>query len=256
MTTQPEAILPQSALARLRGGRSPGERALFTTGLPVEELAPVTQAGLEPLGLVLGSSMYHIGVQVQQWAQSTELTPLTQAMYTGRGYAMARMEAEAEALGADGVVGVRLDNRTYPWGDELIEFVATGTAVRARAPGGPWRTPAGKPFTSDLSGQGLATLTQTGFRPVSFVLGVCVYHVAHQSYRQAWKTVGRNAEMPNFTQATYDAREIALSRMQAEADRDGATGVVGVRLQEESFIWGEHAIEFLALGTSVREVER
>jgi uncharacterized protein YbjQ (UPF0145 family) len=67
-----------------------------------------------------------------------------------------------------------------------------------------------------------------------------------------WKTVGQNSEMPNFTQATYDAREIAIARMQAEAERDGAEGIVGARVSEESHIWGEQAIEFLALGTSIR----
>jgi uncharacterized protein YbjQ (UPF0145 family) len=96
------------------------------------------------------------------------------------------------------------------------------------------------------------TLVKTGHAPVSFVLGTCVYHVAHQSMRQAWKTIGQNTEMPNFTQATYDAREIAMARMQAEAERDGAAGLVGVRVLENSHVWGEHAIEFLALGTSIR----
>jgi uncharacterized protein YbjQ (UPF0145 family) len=255
MTPQPEAILPQSALARLRGGRGPGERTLFTSDLSVNEFVLVQEMGFEPIGLVMGSSIFHIGIQLQSWGQSTELSVLTQAMYTAREYAMARMEAEADAVGADGVVGVRLEYKSYSWGDELIEFVAVGTAVRSKAGGAQWRTPAGKPFTSDLSGQDFWALSRTGYQPVSFVLGVCVYHVAHQSFRQAWKTMGRNAEMPNFTQATYDAREIAMTRMQAEAERDGAIGVVGVRVNEENFIWGEHAIEFLALGTSVRQVD-
>ena len=253
MTPQPESILPQSALARLRGVRSPDQPPLFTSDLSVNEFVLIEEAGFEPLGMVMGSSMYHIGLQPQPWNQSAELSVLTQAMYTAREYAMARMEAEAEALGADGVVGVRLDYKSYSWGDELLEFLAVGTAVRAKGGAGPSRTPAGKPFTSDLSGQDFWTLTRAGYQPVSFVLGVCVYHVAHQTFRQAWKTMGRNAEMPNFTQATYDAREIAMSRMQAEADRDGASGVVGVRVSEHNFIWGEHAIEFLALGTAVRQ---
>jgi uncharacterized protein YbjQ (UPF0145 family) len=253
MTPQPESILPQSALARLRGGRGPDQAPLFTSDLSVNEFVLIQEAGFEPLGLVMGSSIYHIGYQPQQWNQSTELSVLTQAMYTAREYAMARMEAEADALGADGVVGVRLEYKSYSWGDELLEFLAVGTAVRAKAGGGQYRTPGGKPFTSDLSGQDFWALRRAGFQPVSFVLGVCVYHVAHQSFRQAWKTMGRNSEMPNFTQATYDAREIAMSRMQAEAERDGAAGVVGVRVSENSFIWGEHAIEFLALGTAVRQ---
>jgi uncharacterized protein YbjQ (UPF0145 family) len=176
-------------------------------------------------------------------------------MYTAREYAMARMEAEADTLGADGIVGVRLEYQRYPWADDLLEFIAVGTAVRSSGSSrAKWRTPAGKLFTSDLSGQELWTLVRTGHAPVSLVLGTCVYHVAHQSFRQMWKTVGQNAEMPNFTQATYDAREIAMARMQAEADRDGAEGIVGVRVQQESFIWGENAIEFLALGTSVRRL--
>ena len=60
--------------------------------------------------------------------------------------------------------------------------------------------------------------------------------------------------MPNFTQATYDAREIAMARMQAEAERDGAEGIVGVRITEENSHLGRQAIEFLALGTSIRRL--
>jgi uncharacterized protein YbjQ (UPF0145 family) len=253
----PQTILSQTALARLRqadpGDLAAGPPALFTSDLSVNEFALLHEIGFAPLGLVLGSSIYHVGYQFQQWNQSQELQVLTQAMYTAREYAIARMEAEADALGADGIVGVRLDYKQYSWGEDLIEFLAVGTAVRSSR-GGAWRTPAGKPFTSDLSGQEMWTLVKTGHAPVSFVLGTCVYHVAHQSFRQSWKTVGQNTEMPNFTQATYDAREIAMARMQAEAERDGATGIVGVRVVEHNHVWGEHAIEFLALGTSIRDL--
>jgi uncharacterized protein YbjQ (UPF0145 family) len=253
----PQTILSQTALARLRqsepGDTAAGPPALFTSDLSVNEFALLHEIGFAPLGLVLGSSIYHVGYQFQQWNQSQELQVLTQAMYTAREYAIARMEAEADALGADGIVGVRLDYKQYSWGEDLIEFLAVGTAVRSSR-GGAWRTPAGKPFTSDLSGQEMWTLVKTGHAPVSFVLGTCVYHVAHQSFRQAWKTVGQNTEMPNFTQATYDAREIAMARMQAEAERDGASGIVGVRVVEHNHVWGEHAIEFLALGTSIRDL--
>ncbi|MDQ6617243.1 MAG: heavy metal-binding domain-containing protein [Actinomycetota bacterium] len=245
-------------MARLRqsGPRDGAETqpGLFTSDLSVNEFALLHEAGFAPLGLVLGSSIYHVGYQFQVWNQSQELQVLTQAMYTAREYAIARMEAEADALGADGIVGVRLDYKQYSWGEDLIEFLAVGTAVRSSR-GGSWRTPAGKPFTSDLSGQDMWTLVQTGHTPVSFVLGTCVYHVAHQSFRQSWKTVGQNTEMPNFTQATYDAREIAMARMQAEAERDGASGIVGVRVIENNHVWGAHAIEFLALGTSIRRLD-
>lgn len=246
--TNPQAVLSPVALGRL------GEQQrVFTSDLTVNEFALVREVGFDPLGLVMGSSIYHIGYQFANWGQSMELTVLTQAMYTAREYAMARMDAEADALGADGVVGVRLDMKFHTWGSDLIEFVAIGTAVKARA-GGNWRTPTGRPFTSDLSGQDFWTLIRTGYMPVSFVLGTCVFHVAHQSFRQTLRQMGQNVEMTNYTQATYDARELAMSRMQAEAERDQAEGIVGVRVEERSHCWGANAVEFLALGTSVRSI--
>jgi len=63
--------------------------------------------------------------------------------------------------------------------------------------------------------------------------------------------IGRNAEMPNFTQALYDARELAMERMQHEASKLEAKGVVAVRLEENSHGWGSHVIEFFAIGTGV-----
>ncbi len=55
---------------------------------------------------------------------------LTQAMYHARELAMTRMEEEADQLGADGVVGVRLAIGRYEWGADLAEFLAIGTAVK------------------------------------------------------------------------------------------------------------------------------
>jgi uncharacterized protein YbjQ (UPF0145 family) len=57
--------------------------------------------------------------------------------------------------------------------------------------------------------------------------------------------------MPNFTQALYDARELAMERMQAEAEQVKAEGIVGVQIQEKSHGWGSHVIEFFAVGTAV-----
>ena len=39
-----------------------------------------------------------------------------------------------------------------------------------------------------------------------------------------------NQELRDFTQGVYDARELALGRVSAEARRQGAAGMVGVRL--------------------------
>jgi uncharacterized protein YbjQ (UPF0145 family) len=243
--------VPQQALERLRSMKGAGGKpAFFTSDLSVNEFALVKQAGFDPLGMVVGSSIYHIGYQRGQWTQSQELNVLSQAMYHARELAMTRMEEEADALGADGIVGVRLDIGRYEWGESLAEFIAVGTAVKSRD-GQSHRTIENKPFTSDLSGQDLFVLRKSGYRPVALVMGSCVYHVAHLTMRQAWKTLNTNIEMGNFTQSLYDARELAMGRMQAEAVHLKAEGIVGVNLVQRSHGWESHVIEFFAVGTAV-----
>jgi uncharacterized protein YbjQ (UPF0145 family) len=167
---------------------------------------------------------------------------------------MSRMEAEADHLGADGIVGVQLRMQAYVWGQDVLEFLATGTAVKALSGGGAHRAPSGRPFTSDLSAQDFFRLLAGGAVPVSFVLGTCVYHIAHQSVMQTLRQAGQNQEMLQFTQGIYEARELALSRMQAEATEAKASGIVGVDVSVYNHVWGEHATEFLATGTSVRRL--
>src|SRR5579883_1397641 len=237
MTTD-QPLIPQHARERLQEMRGAGgKRPLFTSDLSVNEFLLIKESGFEPLGLVVGSSIYHIGIQLGRWNQNMELDVLTQAMYQARELAMARMEEEADILGADGIVGVRLIVNEQQWGENLAEFMAIGTAVVARN-GQSHRTPQGKPFTSDLSGQDFWTLLRTGYRPLSLVMGTCVYHVAHQGFMQALKTAGRNTEMANFTQGIYDARELAMERMQNEAEAVQADGIVGMRIEEKSHGWG------------------
>ena len=158
--------VPDDARSRLAQNKA----GLFTSDLSVREFLLVKQAGFDPLGLVVGSSIYHIGFQQSNWNQNQEMDVLTQAMYHARELAMTRMEEEADQLGADGIVGVRLDVGRYEWGADLAEFIAIGTAVKHRG-GELHRAPNGRPFTSDLSGQDFWTLHQAGYRPVGSAWG-------------------------------------------------------------------------------------
>src|SRR5437016_3429350 len=172
--------LPSAAKQRLtemRGGT--GKKPLFTSDLSANEFLLVKEAGFDPLGLVMGSSIYHVGFQQANFYQNMEMTVLSQAMYNARELAMTRMEEEADVLGADGIVGVRLEVTRYEWGAGLAEFMAVGTAIKHKT-ADHFRTPDNRPFTSDLTGQDLWTLLQTGYRPVALVMGSCVYHVQHQ----------------------------------------------------------------------------
>ncbi len=54
----------------------------------------------------------------------------------------------------------------------------------------------------------------------------------------------------------YDARELAMTRMEEEADLLGADGVVGVRLVFKEYAMDEGVLEFQAIGTAIRHRER
>src|SRR5260370_40958691 len=108
--------LPLHARERLKIMRGDAtHRSLFTSDLSVNEFLLVREAGFDPLGLVVGSSIYHIGYQWSGIRQNQEMTVLTQAMYHARELAMTRMEEEADALGADRIVAVRLEVTRHEW---------------------------------------------------------------------------------------------------------------------------------------------
>ena len=113
---------------------------VFTSDLSINEFALLHGAGFEPIELVMGVSVYHVGYQFTGIRAQSELPVLTEATYRARWNAMSRMQAEADSLGADGVVGVRLEWRHQGEGEHL-EFIAVGTAVRYTAKPGAFRRP-------------------------------------------------------------------------------------------------------------------
>jgi uncharacterized protein YbjQ (UPF0145 family) len=245
--------MPQAATDRIERLERLEEtdKSAFTSDLSVNEFVLLHKLGFDPLGYVMGTSIYHVGLQYGNWRQSMELEVLTAAMYNARELAIDRMRTEAHALKADGIVGVHLAIQQHAWGAGELEFVAQGTAVTSKDPNPSLKLADGGPFTSDLSGQDFFTLVMAGHFPRALVFGTCVYHVAHQSVRQTMKMAGRNMEIPLFTEAVYTARELAMARMEDEAAHYGADGIVGVRGGVHNHIWGEHATEFLAIGTGV-----
>jgi uncharacterized protein YbjQ (UPF0145 family) len=230
---------------------------IFTSDLSIDEILLVREAGFEPLELVQGSSYYHIGWSSAPWTSNTELATQSQVMLGARHLAMSRLLEQAKAVGADGVVGMRLEIERE---GHHAEFIAMGTAVKKSAgDGASWRDRWGRPFTCDLSGADFWALVRAGYRPVMLAHGVCVYHIAHKTLGQWLSSLDQslyNQENPQYTQALYDARELAMSRMQYEAHEAGATaGVVAVDVREGSHGWGSHVLELVAVGTGVAPID-
>src|SRR5579883_1440867 len=100
--------LPVHARERLADMRG---RKFFTSDLSVNEFLLVKEAGFDPLGLVMGTSIYQVAPTLPKLGSDQpgcEIVETTRALYHARELAMTRMEEEADALGADGIVGVRL----------------------------------------------------------------------------------------------------------------------------------------------------
>jgi len=255
--TQVNANLAKPALAALRG-RSRSKRA-FSSDLSVDDAVLLAEHGHEPLGLVNGSSIFHIGYG-QYWVgnRSGELTQLSSAMYEARHKAMGRMLDRASRLGAMGIVAVKLQVRAFEPRSGLAAFHVAGTAIGAPSSpagsghiGGAHQRRGGQPFTSDLSARDYYLLHRAGYEPLGMVMGSCVYAVASQGFGN-WTGSRAYGEMQAATGALYDARELAMGRMQEEARRLGAQGIVGVAVTERSHGWTSHVIEFFAIGTAVR----
>jgi uncharacterized protein YbjQ (UPF0145 family) len=242
----PRADAALACLAGHGGDRHQGRS--FSSDLSVDEAVLLKEIGYEPRGLVVGSAVYHIGIQYANWSTNQEMGDLTQAMYQARQEALTAMERHAQQVGGQGVVGLKLEVQIHHGGHPLAEFVAMGTAVAnpTAKSSGIW--------VSDLSGQDLYLLIRAGYQPIGLAFGACVYHVAHQGLGQWMGQQTQNVELSNYTSALYEARELAMTRMQQEAQRARAQGIVAMRIEQKSHMWGSHVIEFLAIGTSVRLV--
>lgn len=128
------AVGPGAGAQREPRGREPRGRGLFTSGLSGQELFLLEQAGWAPVGLVAGSCVWQIGFRwVPMNAPNQELQAPTEALYQTRERAMDRLQREAIALGADGVVGASLQESSHAWGARAVESVAMGTAVVRRS---------------------------------------------------------------------------------------------------------------------------
>jgi uncharacterized protein YbjQ (UPF0145 family) len=107
-------------------------------------------------------------------------------------------------------------------------------------------------FTSDLSVDEFLLARQSGFRPISQVMGSSIYHVGWQSLPYStFRQQAQSRELEVVSMAFNHSRRLALSRMQEEARRVGAHAVVGVHLRRQERQWSAHIVEFNAVGTAV-----
>jgi uncharacterized protein YbjQ (UPF0145 family) len=268
--------LPPAAAARMARFQADGVR---TSLLDVPGAASVTGVGLPPVGEVMGCMVEHIGwqgfggcgfygpgagwaaswgstVTSGQGARFAGFAPYVDALYRGYDTALARMLTEAQAMGADGVVGVRLT--VAHLGQDNREFTALGTAVRATG-----SVHAPRPFVTDLPGADVAKLLHAGWVPVSIAFGISVA-VRHDDYatRSQAAAWGWNTEVSGYTELVQHVRHDARARFAEHAARAGAEGAIvsymGLHVSEREPAENhrDHVAESTVFGTTLARFRR
>ncbi len=163
-----------------------------TSDMTNEELWNMVNIGYMPIRLVMGVSVYSLGIVggIKSLFKSMvrgEVDTLTTLLYEAREKALDRIQIDARRHGADDVVGVKI--HVYELGGGLIEFLAIGTAVR-KMDGISTRTPdlipqaiirdrdtffekppeSGRAVTLADSGKSSAAATQGG--PIAIIVGI------------------------------------------------------------------------------------
>lgn len=118
-----EAIAP---VAQQIGG-------ITTSDLTAEETWNIAKLGYAPLRLVIGTSVYSLGLAGGIMASFRNLVrgeqkELTHMIYGAREESLKKVQAQAKEVGADDVLGIK--TYIYNLGSGVIEFLAIGTAVK------------------------------------------------------------------------------------------------------------------------------
>jgi uncharacterized protein YbjQ (UPF0145 family) len=107
-----------------------------TSDLTNQEMWNLISMGYMPLRLILGVSVYSLGVAggisaMLKGLSKGEIPELSTLIYEAREKAIDKVKEQATQVGADDVVGLK--SYVYQLGGGLIEFMVVGTAVKKMA---------------------------------------------------------------------------------------------------------------------------
>jgi uncharacterized protein YbjQ (UPF0145 family) len=194
-------------------------------------LLAVNQSGFELLGVVVGSAAYQLVrpagcLRVSGSAVPVIYTEYERAQHEMWQLALGRLEAEATAAGAHGVIGVSVKQELVP-GSLLTQLSLIGSAVGV--PGAP---PLERPFLSMLALNETLKLLLRGWVPAGVVCGIAAVHVC------GWGTgVWSQSHSLSNTELVLASQGMQLARVRAEQQVRAALaerpmgGVVAPRIE-------------------------
>jgi uncharacterized protein YbjQ (UPF0145 family) len=224
---------------RRRSGAGP------TSDLSIDETLLLHSIGWEPVDLVSGAAV--VAVPASTFVLGWNATDSASQSYTRAVHsAIERIVHECRSRSAAGVIGVHAEFQVHR---HQVTAILVGTAVRPTAKG---QATNGPVFASDLSTRDFCLLHNSGWAPLGLAFGTAFVQVPRRSLGRALRQSTANVELTNLTEAMYEARELGMERMQAQAIGLGGTGMVDVHVEEGPLRIASHVIVFTAWGTAIR----
>lgn len=211
------------------------------TGLSGNEIYCLAQKGFKPRNIVVGNSVYSLGIlnSLGTGIKSLlggELVEVTKLIEAGRRAAYTRMLEEAYASKADGITGVRSELIFH---GSSIEFLSIGSGIHSMQKQELFSTPA--------PGQELYAQIDAGFTPICFSFGNVAYSMGvARGISGALKTLVRG-EIKEYSELFNHTRHLALQRIIDHAKQHRANAVLGIQTTILPF---SGITEMLMIGTA------
>jgi uncharacterized protein YbjQ (UPF0145 family) len=198
------------------------------TGLSGNELFCLKQKDYEPGNLVIGNSVFSLGVagglvSGLKTIGGGEVHELTELIREGRTQAYFRMTEEARRHEGNGVTGV---TSQLIFHDTNIEYLSIGSTVH--------HTDVTKHakdhcFSTSANGQELYCQLDCGFEPLQFVFGNVAYALGVGGGIMGALRSLKAGEVHEFSGMLNKTRHLALERITKEAKDAGANAVLGIQ---------------------------
>jgi uncharacterized protein YbjQ (UPF0145 family) len=229
--------------------------AQFTTAANGQELFCLVDAGYTPISFVFGNVSYSIGLAshaiggFKQMIKG-EVKEFSDIFNATRNLALQRIAKDAEALGANSVIGIK--TTVLPFGkNEVHEMVMIGTAANhPKAPGN--LPPTTGIITSDLTAEETWSISKLGYMPMELVMGTSIYSLGIMGGIKSSFEELVHGQVDSRTEMLYGAREESINKLRTQATNIRADHVFGIK----TYIYdlGSGLVEFLAIGTAVRKI--
>jgi uncharacterized protein YbjQ (UPF0145 family) len=195
------------------------------TGLSGNEIYCLKKKGLTPGNLVVGNSVYSLGLLRSVGSglkilAGGEIRHVTEIIHEGRLLAYKRMLAEAKQHGGVGITGVSSE---LIFQGTNIEFLSIGSTVHVEG-----QQNEKVKFSTSADGQALYCQLDSGFKAKQFVFGNVAYSIGlGGGIMGGLKSLARG-EIKEYSQIFNTTRHLALERITAEARAVGANAVIGI----------------------------